>query len=169
MRKSGFFLPLVLLVIACSGTLQTTKIFIAKGISVSVPQKSDKIIRDSSDVLYHWETSFDDDNFAVFRYAITQSDSSNLDRERQIFKKNIDAFIQTFNFKKLDSTYQYNDNLFQCNLSFDFIHNDDDFKLFGKFLLDNNYFIVFCFQTPFPVDKFSKSIKDKLFNSIEIK
>jgi len=169
MRKSGFFFPIAILAIACSGTMQTTKIIIEKGISISVQQNSDKIKRDSSDVYYKWETSFDDDNFVIYRYQITQSDSSNPVRKRQIFKKNIDAFIQTFNSKKNDSTYHFNDNLFQCDLSFDFVHNDDDFRFFGKFLVDKNYFIVFCFQTPFPVDKSSRNIKDRLFNSIEIK
>jgi hypothetical protein len=169
MRKPGFILPLVIIATACSGTKQTTKIDIASGISITIPQSSNKISKDSTDIFFLWKTSFDDDQFAVYRYPITLPDSFGVDIRKLAFKKNIDAFVHTFNFKKIDSTYLYkNDNL-QSNLSFDFVQDNDDYRFFGRFLANKNYFIAFCFQTPFPVDRSSNRIKDLLFNSIEIK
>lgn len=169
MRKSGIVLPLVLIAFACTSTKQTTKIESAQGISVSLPQEPDKIETDSTDILYHLETSFDDDQFTILRSPIPQSDTLRFDSKKQIFKKNINSFLQPFNFKKVDSTFHYNGDLIQCDLSFDYVLNDNDYRLYSRFLLNREYFIVLCFQTPFPVDRFSKNIKDKIFNSLKIK
>ena len=141
MRKSGLVLPLVIIAIACSGTKQTTKIDVATGISISIPQTTNKIKKDSTAIFYLWETSFDDDQFAVYRYPIIQSDSFSFDSRKKAFRNNIDAFIQTFTFKKIDSIYLYKDDNFQCNLNFDFLHDNDDYRFFGRFLINKNYFI----------------------------
>jgi hypothetical protein len=169
MKKSGFILPILLVAFACNSSKQTTKIEIAQGISISVPQESNKIKTDTTDFFYKWETSFEDDHFGVYRYPFIQSDTLGNYYKKQIFRKNINGFLQAFNYKNIDSTFQYNDNLLQCNMYFDFLLDDTDFRLFGRFLLNKDYFIAFVFQTPFPVDRFSKSLKDKLLNSIEIK
>jgi hypothetical protein len=169
MRKSGLVLSIVLIAFACNSTKQTTKIEIAQGIAISVPQDPDKIQIDSTHILYHWETSFDDDHFSILRSPITQSDTLRFDHKKQIFKKNINSFLLPFNSKKIDSTFHYNEDLLQCNLSFDFVLNENDYRLYCRFLVNKDYFIVLSFQTPFPVDRFSKNIKDKIFNSLEIK
>jgi hypothetical protein len=169
MKKSCLVLPLIIIAIACGSTKQTTKIEVASGISITLPQLPDKIKKDSTNIFYLWKTSFDDDQFAIYKYPITIPDSSGYDVRKAVFRKNIDAFVQTFTFKKIDSTYLFTDKNFQCNLSFDFIQDNDDYRFFGRFHVNKNYFIAFCFQTPFPVDRFSKRIKDELFNSIEIK
>ena len=172
MRKSRFFLPLVLLVLACSTPKQPRNIEIVPGISISIPQKYELTVAEKDDTVNYpkrWHTSIGDDHFAVYRYSIIQSDSLDPDIKKLAFKNNIDAFIKTFDFKDVDSTYQNNGNIFQSDIKFDYSFNGDNYRFFGKFLASKNNFIAFCFQTPFPVDKSSKSIKDKLFASIEIK
>jgi hypothetical protein len=169
MKKSCRVLPLIIIAIACSSTKQSTKIEVASGISVTIPQSSDRIIKDSTNIFSLWKISFDDDQFAIYKYPITIPDSSGYDVRKTVFRKNIDAFVQTFTFKRIDSIYLFKDNNFQSNLSFDFVQDNDDYRFFGRFLVNKNYFIAFFFQTPFPVDRFSKRIKDEIFNSIEIK
>jgi|WetSurMetagenome_2_1015567.scaffolds.fasta_scaffold39212_3 hypothetical protein len=169
MKKCCRVLPLVIIAIACSSTKQSTKIEVASGISVTIPQSSDRIIKDSTNIFYLWKISFDDDQFAIYKYPITIPDSSGYDVRKTDFRKTIDAFVQAFTFKKIDSTYHFKDNNFQSNISFDFVQDNDDYRFFGRFLVNKNYFIAFCFQTPFPVDRFSSRIKDEIFNSIEIK
>ena len=170
MRKSGFFLTLIVLAVACSITKQPSKIEIVHGISISVPQKYALTVAIQDDTINHpkqWETSVGDDHFAVYRYLFFQPDSLDLDNKKLAFKRNIDAFIKTFDFKNVDSTNQYKRNIFQSDIIFDYSYNGDDYRFFGKFLVSKNNFIAFCFQTPFPVDMSSTRIKDKLFASIE--
>jgi hypothetical protein len=171
MRKSGFFLPIFMLAIACSTTKKPEIIKIVPGITFSIPLKYDLKVAAREDTLNspnRWEASIDDDNFAVYRYAIYQPDSLSPDSQKLAFKKNIDAFIMTFDFKNIDSTYLFKGSFSQSDLKFDYTFNGNKYRFFGKFLVYKNNFIVFCFQTPFPVDNSSKRIKDKLFASIEI-
>lgn len=169
MKRSSVVLAVAIIAFACNTSRHSTKIEIAQGISVAIPQEPDRIKKDSSNILDHWETKFEDDNFSVFRYQFSLSDTINIADRKQIFRKNIDGFLQPFDYKNIDSSYFYNPDHFQCNLSFDFALNDEDFRLFCRFYVNKDYFIAFCFQTPFPVDGSSKKVKDKIFNSIEVK
>jgi hypothetical protein len=172
MIKSGLFLSIVMLGLACSNTKQPINIEIVPGISVSIPQKYELTISVKEDTVNYpksWEMAIEDDHFAVYRYSIIQPDSLDFDSKKLAFKNNIDAFIKTFDFKNVDSTYQYKGTFLQSDIKFDYSFNGDDYKFFGKFLANKNNFIAFCFQTPFPVDNSSKSIQEKIFASIEIK
>lgn len=151
---------------------QTKIIEIVPGISISISQKHDLIVTgedNSVDYPKRWETSFEDDHFAVYKYPITLPDSLTQDSKKQTFKKNINAFIRTFDFKNIDTTYQFGGTIFQSDINFEYIFEGDRYKFIGKFLEYNDNFIAFCFQTPFPVDKYSLRIKDQVFSSIIIK
>lgn len=165
--KSLLFLLLIAIFFGCKN--QPQRIEITPNILISVPQKSKISINGSDNTLKKWEIAFGDDQFAVFKYSINEQDSANAQDQKNAFKNNIDAFIQVFDLKNLDSTFTYRDTFSQSDLSFDYLSNGNKYKFFGRFLANKQNFIAICFQTPFPVDNFSKRTKDNLFNSIEIK
>lgn len=152
-------------VLSCNNSTQ--KIEIAQNIFISIPKRSDLNVKDSANYLKVWQTSFEDDHLAVFRYSINQKDTISSATLQQEFRKNIEAFLNTFNLKNIDSTYTHKKEVLQSDLNFDYISNGEKYKFFGRFLVSKQNFIAFCFQTPFPVDFYSKSIKDKIFDSIE--
>ncbi len=168
MKKSASLLT-VILVILTSCNNQPENIEITPDISISIPRKYKLIVNDSVNNLRSWQTSIDDDQFAIFRYTVHQPGSSSNYSKKQAFKNNIDAFIQTFEFKNIDSTFIYKENLIQSDLIFDFGDNDNEYRFFGRFLYQKNYFIAICYEMPYPLDRYSKKIKDQLFASIEIK
>lgn len=168
MKKLTSLLTFILtLVFGCNN--QPQKIEITPDILISIPQKWDLTVKDSSGFLKIWETYIEDDHFAVFRYSINQQDSSGIGAARQVFKRNIDAFLQTYDFNNIDSIFTYNEKLMQSDLNFDYLSNENDYRFYARFLVNKQNFIAFCFQTPYPLDNYSKRTKDKLFASIEIK
>lgn len=167
MKRPSLLAMLVLTVVfGCNNQPQIIEI--TPVILISVPQKSKIAIADSEKSQKKWEVVFGDDHFAVFRYPITNQDSANVIDQKMAFKKNIDAFIQVFDFKNLDSTFTYKDEFSECDLSFDYSGSTGNYRFYGRFLANKQDFIAFCFQTPFPVDNYSKKTKDKLFNSIDL-
>jgi len=168
MKKLSFLLTFTLaLVFGCNN--QPQKIEITPDILISMPQKCELTVKDSPGYLKIWETYIEDDHFAVFRYSINQQESSGIDAAKQAFKKNIDAFLETYDFKNIDSTFTYNEKFMQSDLNFDYLYNENDYRFYARFLVKKQNFIAFCFQTPYPLDNYSKRTKDKLFASIEIK
>jgi hypothetical protein len=163
---SNFLLSIILLV-ACTDSVQ--KIEITPEISISVPQRNELAVNDSVPFLKTWQTSFEDDNLAIFRYSINRNDTISTDSLRKAFRKNIDSFTDTFDLREIDSTFAETGNGFECNLNFDFMSNGEKYKFAGRFLADKQYFTAFCFQSPYPFDNYSKKLKDRILNSIEIK
>jgi hypothetical protein len=168
MKKLKSLFALILTVVSGCNT-QLEKIEITPDITFSISTKYKLIVEDSVNYLKTWQTSIDDDHFAIFRYSIKQPDSLSISAERQILKNNVDNFVRTFDFKNVDSTFTYKDKLVQADLFFDFVTNNDDYRFYGRFLVNKDYFIAICYQMPYPLDQSSKRIKDKLFASIETK
>ena len=167
MKKLAAFLLFTIMVLAgCINSNQT--ILIDTTISFSIPQNIELTIKDSINPKI-WETSFKGDVITVYKYSINLRDTIINDTLRQHFKKNVDAFLKPFDLKHIDSTYTFQEENFQNNLSFDYVSNGVEYKFFGKMVANRQNFIAFCFQTPFPIDNYSISLKDKMFNSIKIR
>jgi hypothetical protein len=167
MKKLKSILSILVLVASCNNPTQIVEI--TPDLQISIPQKSEIKTKENGYSQKKWEISFDDDHFSVLKYSINENDSANTPDRKKAFIKNIDAFIQVFNLKNLDSTFTDKDKFLQSDVSFDYLSNGDNYKFYGRFLVIKQDFIAFCFHTPLPVDNYSKRTKDKLFKSIEIK
>ncbi len=168
MKKSALLLT-VILVILTNCNNQPENFELTPDISISIPKRYKLILNDSVKYLRSWQTSIDDDQFAIFIYTINQTGSSGNYNKKQAFKNNIEAFIQTFDFRNLDSTFIYKEDLIQSNLIFDFGDNDEKYRFFGRFISQKDNFIAICYEMPYPLDRYSRKMKDQLFASIEIK
>jgi hypothetical protein len=167
MAKLALSLLCTFVVFSCNNLNQ--KIEIDPTISFSIPQKNELTVKDSSNYLKIWETTFEDDRVTVFKYSVNQGDTLNYTTLRQYFKKNVDAFLKPFDLMDLDSTLTSHNEYFQTDLTFDYMSKGEKYKFFGNFVGNGQSFIAFCFHTPFPFDNNSKSFKDKIFNSIEVR
>jgi hypothetical protein len=168
MIKPGLIIPVLIFVMAAGCSKPPVKIAVTDEITVTAPAGSDRVVSDSSVNERHWVLPYDDDLFAIHRYRMSTADSNLTDRIKQ-FRSNIASFLADYDCRKTDSLFSFSSDILRGDISFDFAHNDEDFRFFSRFIARKDYFVVFCFQTPFPVDRFSKSIKDRLFSAIEIK
>jgi len=158
---------MALIVYQCSSKPQHVEI--TPEISVDIPRRFEVIVNEPEEYLKTWATSTpDDDLFIVYRYIIDEQDSLSRDDEINAFKNNIDDFIRDFGYQTIDSTFTFKEDFLQSDLNFDFTNNRNKFRFFGRFVLHEQYFIAFCFQSPHPVDRFSTNVKDKIFTTIHI-
>jgi hypothetical protein len=137
-------------------------------ISFNIPRKTEFTIKESIFPKI-WEASLEDGLITVYKYSINQGDTITNDSLKQQLKKNVDAFLKSFDLKHIDSTYTFQKEYFQSDLSFDYVSNGVEYKFFSKMVANRQNFVVFCFQTPSPIDNYSQRLKDKIFNSIDIK
>jgi len=168
MKKFAFSLLFTFAVVfGCNNP--NPKIEITPTIFFSIPQRIEFTVKDSISYLKIWEASFEDDRLTVLKHSINQEDTLSNATLRQHFKKNVDAFLKPFDLRDIDSTFTFKEEYFQSDLNFDYMSNGEKYKFFGKFLVNKQNFIAFCFHTPIPFDNYSESLKDKIFNSIEIR
>jgi hypothetical protein len=163
-KHASLFTFILVIVLACNSTLEN--IMITPDISISIPGKYKLMVKDSVNYLKTWKTTINDDQFSIYRYTINQPESLPLSIKKQDFKKNIDAFLQAFNLTNIDSTIVYKENLFQCDLKFDFMDNNNKYGLYGKFLVHQNNFIAIFYQIPYPINQYSQRTRDKILGSV---
>lgn len=114
-----------------------------------------------------YEAVLDSDLVRVYVLPYNENELSDSVTGKEVFRKNVDMFLEAFNRGRTDSTYSYNDSLRKCRLNFDFEKNNRKCTFSGEILAYKNKFVAICYNT---VNKdHSEKYKDMVLSSINIK
>ena len=170
MFRRGYLLIYVFISVSVLSCVKhDNRVSLTSRISVSVPAKPRDILIDSSQYSVNWTTSFEDDNMALYRFKVLVPGNEIPEGSLAELKNNTDDFLSSFETGSIDSVYTVEANHLEVRLSFDYISDNEKYKFYGRFLLIDTSFVAICYVTPFPVDRFSKSKKDKIFESVIVK
>jgi hypothetical protein len=114
-----------------------------------------------------YEAMLDSDLVRVYVLPYNETELSDSVTGKEVFRKNVDMFLDAFNRGRTDSTYFSNDSLRKCRLNFDFEKNNRKCTFSGEILAYKNKFVAVCYNTV-NKDRSGKN-KDMVLSSINIK
>ncbi|MGE5457453.1 MAG: hypothetical protein ACM3RX_03785 [Methanococcaceae archaeon] len=164
MKKLIVISAILITLFSCKKNLETVSV--TPNIAVSLP-KNYRIVENDPSGRAIYEALLDSDLIRVFVLPYNEAEPTDSISSKQVFRKNVDMFLEAYNRSRTDSTYSYNDSLRKCCLNFDFEKNNRKCTFSGEILAYKNKFVAVCFNT---VKKdHSEKNRDMILSSINIK
>jgi hypothetical protein len=151
----------------CKGT--DMLVAITPGISVWLPDnyKIRSINISSTDTTY--EATFNHDDLKLYKTNIKGADTLSMNKKKEIFQKNVDRFVQTFDVKNVTVSDKMVGSIMQKDFSFRYTRHDSIFNFYCRFLVEKENFLALCYRTFNPADQSSVKTRERFFNFTLIK
>lgn len=157
---------LALVIISGCKEVLTKREQIASGVTVLLPEKFEKVDTNDGQILFN--SKIGSANFRVFVLKNMRLDTIGLEKIKAGMEKNVTRFIEPLQGKIVQRKDTLYGKIVQSDFDFE-INSSTGSKIgAGRFVVKENLFIGFIYETILPETSANKALRSSFFSSVQI-